>query len=140
MKKKFIFTVLVILAFGLSIGCANTTTSAQVPIEYMITNNYSDGTDISVRICEMGWLRQEGNEWEYEIFQVLTSPQYIENGKTKTFVVDVKDCMEYNFLYIEASWFKGDKYAGSGWVAFDNINYTLTELDGKIEHELSGTW
>ena len=77
MKKKFIFAVLVMLAFGLSIGCANASTStpsAQVPIEYTITNNYSDGTDISVRICEMGWIRQDGNEWEFEIFQTLTSP------------------------------------------------------------------
>lgn len=76
MKKKIIFAVLVILAFGLSIGCANATASAQVPIEYMIVNNYSDGTDISVRFCETGGIPNTYDEWKYgdEIVQVLTTP------------------------------------------------------------------
>ena len=77
MKKKFIFAVLVMLAFSLSIGCANEpSVEVQVPIEYTITNNYSDGTNISVRFCETGGLPNTRDEWKWEdeIIQVLTPP------------------------------------------------------------------
>lgn len=74
MKKKFIFAVLVMLTFGLSIGCANTSASIQVPIEYMITNQLDDGIDVTVRFCEVGSMSDYKGNWDPEIIQVLTSP------------------------------------------------------------------
>ena len=140
MKKKFIFAVLVMLAFSLSIGCANATTSAQVSIEYMITNQLDDGIDVSVRFCETGAMPSYNGNWNPEIIQVLTSPQYIGNGQTKTFTIDVGDCMEYNSIYVEATQIKNGEYSGYGSADWSGIHWILTECNGRREIKLTGHW
>ena len=143
MKKKFIFAVLVMLAFSLSIGCANEpSVEVQVPIEYTITNNYSDGTNISVRFCETGSLPNTRDEWKWEdeIIQVLTPPQYIENGKTKTIIIDATNCMEYNGIFVETTWTRNGKCVGIGYIDWFDIHWVLTEGNGQREIELTGNW
>ena len=140
MKKKFIFAVLVMLAFGLSIGCANTSTSVQVPIEYMISNQLDDGIDVTVRFCEVGSMPDGNREWNPEIIQVLTSPQYIGNGQTKTFTIDVGSCMEYDAIYVEATQTKNGEFVGYGFVDWFGIHWILTEGNGRKEQVLTGHW
>lgn len=135
MKKKFIFAVLVILAFGLSIGCANES-SVEVPVEYLIYNKCGNGIDVEIRVCEVGII-PNNDSWDNEIIQVLTPPILIKDGEMKTVVVDVSNCMEYNSLYVETTWIRNNKFYDAGFVDWCDIHYILTELNGQRELTLT---
>ena len=129
MKKKFIFAVLVMLAFGLSIGYANES-SAQVPIEYTIYNKLKDGVDVYIRVLEMR--RTSNNDLYYnDVIQVLTPVFFIKNGETKTFTADVSNCMKKNILYVEEYQYKENECYGGGYAGWTSVEQVLET--GKVE-------
>lgn len=135
MKKKFIFTVLVMLAFGLFIGCANTEGELVTPIEYAIYN--SSKYNVSIRVYEAQEDWSDDNGWQAvtdHYVQILTDePIFIKSGNRSTFVVDVSSCAKYAYIGIEMTWMDPDgHYIGKGSGYYNRINNVLSNNDGKI--------
>lgn len=81
MKKKFIFAVLVMLAFGLSIGCAKDSIVYDCPVDVTIRNESSNS--ISVRVIESQLTLYSNDGFSKDVVQVLSTqvdlpPSYSE--------------------------------------------------------------
>lgn len=128
MKKKFIFAVLVILAFGLSIGCAKDAIAYESPVDVTIKNESSN--PISIRIIESQLTLYSDSSFSKDVVQAL-SDQIDLPAKTNSFItIDLGSCFDSDWIGFEYETY-GNDWSYSGFNIFNTIK--SIKNSGKCE-------